>query len=91
MKTVDYGKLISLEKQRAFYAGRIYALKQVTKHYRAFMSDEFGTLMLQLIDDIESRKNPIKEEITAIVSEVDKKGKCLTEEDSFLAEEEEVA
>ena len=65
---IDYARLVDMDKRRAFFAGRIHTLKEIVKHYRPFMSDEFATLLDVKLDELCQRKEVVKDQIREIVS-----------------------
>jgi len=63
MKTINYSRLVEMDKRRAFFAGRIHTYNEIIKHYRPFMSDEFLTLIEVKIDEVTHRKQMVKDQI----------------------------
>ena len=58
-KPIDWNKLISKEKRRAFYAGRIHTYKEIVNTYYPIMSNELLECVVHQLDELTNTKREI--------------------------------
>jgi len=67
IKSVDWNKLVSKEKRRAFYAGRIYSYREMVNTFHPLMSEELLECVINGLENLTSSKRQIATEQEEVV------------------------